>query len=859
MIGNRLPALDPKTAGIVSGQQKRLREDKGIIGNRIPSLGRDPGVPGPKSAGSTASADINRPVSPASIGSGSAASGPAESSNSPVTSRSSSPPTSNADEDTLPHALLSATLPDTGGTGAMTPSSTRADAGEDTSQRSAPPTPMQGPVDAIFRGGHYDLIAPNLKLAGANQNPEVSINMHRMFSSGSAGGLAAPSVAASLGSSRASQYDPSSQGSENPQKMMQDVSGISTPTGTPRAALKELDGSARGEGSVASDDRFEDLGELDSRLQGLNVEADAPDRDPTPEPPHVASSGWAGASVTDVDVAGPSLEHDPNEEDDLDDLKRGNLSLPKASSGTRSMDQNPVNRLMEAGMTQGLAEHPIAAEELKEQGGVAGRRMKDIETADEVNVPESENGQATHSETYASASELDVRTATASSSGGMDHQDPTYMPEIVQGARAAGTRLDETGPGPMTSGDTDYLKELLVEDRKKRAERDAAEPEQQAALQTEEDRDEGVNRREQLVMALDQNMNPDMDLQGDVGEAEKERAKEVTSRMTGGNRDENEDPADVLEPEEAAGEGDDQTEEDRDGARTPTSSRGRAEIAGVHKAGGEEPDDTANPDGASDASVPDQQLDGHEDGSKRPLQIQIEPIPIAQPAVDDDDEDDGGLQAKSLRDQTITPTPALRSDCQGTTSQTPTFPTPPSEDPDVVSPPENEPLNDRTTTDTNFVAVTPIDASMLKSFPDVPDEDRPRVQVHISSPHNTPQKAIPPLAASHPDQASPTAPTMPSGSKPAETPLAKIPGHSKSLSNPPELTKTSDSFGSPEPDLTRRDSLGVGADTPEDMSRPLSKRNSTRKSPKSPYLDDEDPGDYEPGEEGWATIHEVAG
>ena len=284
---------------------------------------------------------------------------------------------------------------------------------EDTSDRSAPPTPMQGPVDAVFRSGHYDLIAPNLKLAGANQNPEVAINMDRMNSTGSAGGLAAPSIAASLGSSRASQYDPSSQGSENPEKMMQDVSGISTPTGTPRAALKELDGSMRGEGSVAGDEHPEDMGEVTARLEGLSVHGDVLDRDPTPEPPHISAFSEATGNDKDVDIAGPALEQDPNQEGDLDDLKRGNLTSPKPASGTHSADQNPVNNLMEATMAQGFAEHAIAPEELKIQGGAAGQRIEDVETADEVNVPESNDGGASDSAAYASASELDVRTATS--------------------------------------------------------------------------------------------------------------------------------------------------------------------------------------------------------------------------------------------------------------------------------------------------------------------------------------------------------------------------------------------------------------------------------------------------------------
>ena len=759
----------------------------------------------------------------------------------------------------------------------MTPSSTRAEAGEDTTDRSAPPTPVQGPIDPTIRGGHYDLIAPNLKLAQANQS--LSQSMDRTTS---AGGLAAPSVSASLGSSRMSQYDPSSQGSENPQKMMQDVSGISTPTGTPRAEHKELEGSTRG--SVMGDD----VGDTTARMATLDV--DTPDRDSTPEPPRPASPG-------EDEAAGRPLEEDPNQAGDLADLKAGRLHSPQPASGTHSSDQNPINNLAEAGLAQGLAMNSVPPEERKRQGGVAGQRMEDVETPDEV----QEQSQASQSGDYAGSSELGVETVTDADSMATDASDTDELrlANVVHGERAAGTRLDESGTGPMTSGDTDHLKEALAEDRKLQADRDAADENDKSAMQTEEDRDEGMNRREQLVRALNQNADPEKDLQGAVDKETKERAQEVTMKTTG------------REPPEH------QDDEPGDGAKTPTSDTkaGDAQNDGTRKSGGVDEDDGMSRIGISESGKPlgvpahpdepehsgkantlysetaQQQVtaakEGHEkdrntpktakgdDGNRpdsgdfhggdsgtpgtageggdrpdssdsqredndttltdpagaehqaghKPMQFQVEPAPIAQP--EDTLQPDSATLA---RETSVTPTP----------------PSPgPENPPDFPSPPTDELDSSAETSD--FEAATPLDSSMLKSFPDVPDEQKPRVQVHVSSPHTTPHK---PLAeAPKADPLASDALEAVGGRVPVGTPLAKIPGHSKSLSHPPETTTSTD-LGSPE--LVRRDSLGIEG-SPSGPGK-LAKRGSTRKSPKSPLLDDEDPGDFEGGD-GWAVIH----
>jgi hypothetical protein len=118
----------------------------------------------------------------------------------------------------------------------MTPSSTMAEAGEPTTDLSVPSTPVAAPTD--LPPGQYDLVPGNLNLASTAE-------MTRGLSSGSGPRFFAPSVSSSL----VSQYDPSSKDAEEKQ-MMDDVSGISTPMGTPRAANREL-----GEGDSVRDDR----------------------------------------------------------------------------------------------------------------------------------------------------------------------------------------------------------------------------------------------------------------------------------------------------------------------------------------------------------------------------------------------------------------------------------------------------------------------------------------------------------------------------------------------------------------------------------------------------------------------------
>ena len=769
LVGNRLPSLDPKTAGMIGGQ-RRISENKGLIGNRIPgSVG---GVPVFPSRGNSRGA---RSASPAGSVDSSLASYQAGSSASPVTSRSSSPPTSPGGEY---QSFLAATLPDeAGGPGSMTPSSTRADAGESISEQSIPSTPVQVPIDDN-RSARYDLVPPNLKLAFPNTEHPGRLTLQSGLSTQS---VAGGSITQSLGSSRASQYDPSSQGSENPQKMMQDVSGVSTPMGTPRAERRDLEGSYRGEGSVAGEGSAMgegDMDELQAKVEGLGV--DLPDRDPTPEPPK--------------DDPAPSTprDHDLNQATELEALKEGGLG--KAVEAPPNLpDGNPIIATAASAMSQGLDRQDITQEE-QNGAGVLDRPVEDEKVAPDADTTE--------------------------------HHD-VPEPEIVQGENAAGILLTDseaagTGEGPMTSGITDQLKGKLAEDEKNSLGTTSD-------LQTEEYRDTGQNRREQLVQALNQNEDPNTDLRGVV--SEEDEAREVTAEVTKDVKEGEEENDVPVKSEDGDAEGDaGKHVGEKDVEETAVNND--AEMGNDNDA--ETENDNASPENAEEEdaqkgdAVQEQVETSRESGDSpateeveenKPMQVQVEPAPIAQPL-------------EGLDEPTPQPisTPLEEELEPALPESPPMFPSPPHDEPETLPSNVETPISAES---------TPIDPQFLKSFPDVPDERRPRVQVHVSSSLvHSPLKSFmanTPGTPMHVDTTQTLSPAMDSSPEGAgDTPTS---GRRSSFDMDETLKSNAPSShgGSPVP------------------APNLKKRFSTRRAPKSPLLDDEDPGDFE-ASEGWAVI-----
>ena len=206
-------------------------------------------------------------------------------------------------------------------------------------------------------------------------------------------------------SSQMSQYNPSTGGSEDQRKLMADVSGISTPMGTPRAAQRDLDGSSvRGEGSAIGETDAEDL---QQRLSGLMMEHDG------------SNQGAARRSFSNEiaeDEPSRNSSSDPNLAPDLDDLKAGNLETgdqePHRFANQRDHLQSetaPINAIAGSALKQNVAEHNIPPDQVKHQSGHGGEQIEEVEHPDEIEEPRSK------SEIYDDDDALHVREATPSS------------------------------------------------------------------------------------------------------------------------------------------------------------------------------------------------------------------------------------------------------------------------------------------------------------------------------------------------------------------------------------------------------------------------------------------------------------
>ncbi|KAK6909780.1 hypothetical protein I203_103802 [Kwoniella mangroviensis CBS 8507] len=1013
LIGNRIPSLDPKSAGMINSGggghpvgNRRISENRGLIGNRIPSMGSSGQIylqnqsTGSSNSGSTpSSATIPKPSTGTGTGTGGARSASPsgsvdssaatlESSNSPITSRSSSPPTSPGAG--IPPSLLAASLPtlDDSGPGAATPSSTRAEAGDTVSELSLsiPSTPVATGTPPL-PAPEYDLVAPNLKLATANA-AGVAVNpMVRGLSQQSSNSKSfAPSVSSSLATA--------SRGSEEETQMMQDVSGVSTPVGTPRAARRELgEGSVVGEGSVLGENDVEELG---NRLENLEVNKDGKDdQDVTPEPPKeklpveqssdlpesvIVSDETSSAAddASNVSEAGEPVEKgsrpeeqtknenpnlapdladlkagrlspgpntssdnkadeisesqpdsyhakdkpDPNQAPDLDDLKAGKLGAAgdetKVESGPEKQPSQvvgmsvPANAMVGDTYTQNLAEHDIAPDEVKEQGGEAGQRMEDIETADQVIEPGEEESQDISNYTgginekeetvFVDPGEMEAKDGGAKKYQPLETNFDIQDDEVHKHKERGASNEQYADPyanqnKPPKNDDPDLINPTYKGDDSKSAKRDPYKPEdkpptlQEAARPIDEveknDKEKEVGDRQELEDGGDgvaeEKSTADESPKGDIRELNSEDKPtqdvdpvEVTSSVA----------EDIAEPTQPTGvevpptpvnvrseESKVVSPEGEDEAKSPSDIVGESPTTPQQV-----PSDVDAQDLASKTDQPPVTAIGAEVNKEEvepkspsePKQLNFEPAPISQPASASVEEP--FYTAKE--DTSAERFPQAEED-----TSAPAFPDPPTADPDV-----EDPISTPVELDIPGVSggisgsgvTTPIDGNFLKSFPDVPDEDKPRVEVHVSSPVNTPQKqsfhAVPP-AASGGDGASEQPSRKDSGDSNASekeievpgqyptTPIAKIPGKSKSLKN----QRLSVDQGSP---LSGADNIEKeGGDDREEAevedleatpqaikpSSSLSKRLSARRSPKSPLLDDEDPGDFEAGE-GWAVV-----
>jgi len=736
--------------------QRKVSDNKGLFGNRIPSSSSSPGlVPAPAPASAVKGTSV-RSNSPGSVDS----SYKPGSSNSPHTSRSSSPATSLGVGN--PTSLVEHSLPERGGSGTATPSSTRADIGEETTELSPPTTPVAAPEmpqdDNLIRS---DLTPHNLPANAVAANPLL-----RSLSGG---------PAPSLTSSMASQYD-SKGGSEDQTQMMHDVSEISTPMGTPRAAARGLEGSVGG-GSVEGGS-VADIDDLGSRLEGL----DTGDR---------KEGGSDAAESLAASAQGENLEENKEE-----------IKEPAKEE---------------------------AAEPVKDEGAEPAKEEEDI-SMDNNTPKEKDTSPATEEIIAKTSAEEETVHEPMAGEAPTDHpqgilQDPNATVETIE--------LENNDPKPTESSDRDPNLDDDLDDLKagklghsKSSDmptdeipadnlsgamlgQDEIEPQ----LSKDEVKHQGgvAGQRMEDVENPDQIISPD-DVESNVDDGGPEIEDATPSNDALENRgvaiEDGKDlgPRGTLDgPQKFSVEFLEESRGTEKAAELDQSEyhmrkKGESEKEDKESAvvdekfeGGEGKTGEAPASQAEESTLPAEDKDA--DTNAKPIQVQIEPAPIAQPASEPED-----IQ-QMVPDTSDEPTPSAEI-------VPPTFPAPPSEDPDVVDPISSA-NSDR--------ASTPIDPSIVKAFPDVPDEEKPRVEVHVSSPLTTPSKEK----------------TINS-----VTPLADIPGKSKSLQS---LAAESE----------QDDDLEASADTPEGAKH--KRRLSARKSPKSPLLDDEDPGDFAPGE-GWAVV-----
>lgn len=664
--------------------------------------------------------------------------------------------------------------------------------------------------------------------------------------------------------------------------MMQDVSGISTPTGTPRAANRELDGSTRGEGSVIGEGSVmgDDMEEVKKRLDSLGVQDDdgkivPVDREATPEPvkEDVTGESEADSTATELGSLDPDIENvstearsgdaekavggtetvearddavaaghprqqthskNPNKADDLDALKAGELNAEHDHDpvyGDRPMpmkSSNPINALAESGFMQNLDETKVKPGEQKEQKGMAGQRMEDIERPDEVVHPassagdvsavDSESGLQVEDASEASPSpaterqeakeEAKMRTAASDEEAAelattskdasakkdgpskserdeaagrtethgagknvklnetFGMREPAAQPSNLQEAREAGGEGEESGSEGETEkppkvhgtlGGTQHT--------------DHVGPDEPSVLERigVGQSAEANERREQVEKGFAENGLLDYPAQEDQLREHKDKdqrdGKTLVGELNKMAEEEEVKPETKGVPQAAEDKDPDQRAhgmsipnpfKKKDAPEGETHSPATAFIAPRAQSPGhgildqDKDDDPIQLSGAKD-------LDEAE-SDKKPLQIQIEPAPIAQT--------DAAANEKALESSTETVKSPEPETTNKSGAPTPRLPSPPHTELDELDPPKTA----RSIGGGVSGQSTPIDPHFLKSFPLVPDEDRPRIEVHLS-PHATP--FVPRFP--HPRSASSSAPNSPTVSTPPAVPTQSTP------------------------------------------------------------------------------------
>lgn len=333
--------------------------------------------------------------------------------------------------------------------------------------------------------------------------------------------------------------------------------------------------------------------------------------------------------------------------------------------------------------------------------------------------------------------------------------------------------------------------------------------------------------------------------------------EESSRKVTGGTRNVSALPASALSG--AAGLGLAAAAAKSDFREDPSTT----EIQGLVPGG--ESKDVAAPQ-RQFPSVPQNELDGSP--TRRPVHVHVEPSPHGIISDAPKTEAAGPSLRLSAPSPSQSPSPSASEPLRGQSPASfgkegkpiPDFPNAPRTTlSSTVTSVESDPRTPQQVTfspsETPAGGLTPMTPGILMSFPKVPDETHPYVGVKLSP---TRSSLSGPTGPDHPSipfpregKRSPSPAEVPRRSSSLEA-AGGLVGASRTPITPPTthqpIVSSTPPFETTSPNLSVE---GLDLDRAPGSRSPGRKRNSF--SPRSPYLDDEDPGDFEPGE-GWALV-----
>lgn len=681
----------------------------------------------------------------------------------------------------------------------------------------------------------YDLVPGNLKLAAGD---------------GKAGDARSVSSAMSISSSLVSQYDPASEEGELPTNL-KDVSEVSTPTGTPRQALRQLDndsvaGSSRGAPSAPPSD-VGDVVDLQEKLDRMEVGSAgsgrkdagaAHEEETTPPTGNLAASAHdqqspppLAAQITPTATAGQAAASDTEEgatKAQESDATSEDKSLQAAESQTEALEN--LAKRADAATDQ------LKSDTDDKSTASSSKAANDIEVIKEDDTTDEADRDATpEAPTLAVSSAPQSSETTGSSEAVGRRSEDTIMPSASLGNLSTSTSQEDVAvstplatPKDKDSSDTPSVIDLSSSPKLGSTDRDSTPvPRDQSKSQSVLDQNSDLVS---MIAAPPERPFPDDLSQAQLDNFEEDvsnRSSMPPARASSELEFCYEDLQERFGPDGAKASSNSSTNSSH--SFTPAAAGGAALAAAAatsdFRGSSSKTQQSDNSVGTVAASAVDENgfptVPATELNTKSPMQVHIEPSPFG-PISDGKDSEKKEQPPKPARPESGTlgsglTAPVLTFEPVEETEptnarRTPVFPDAPNDTlpstPGIATPV-------RSSTPTAKTASSDISP---KVFPKVPDEERPYVGVHIS-----PQAK----SANSGSQLNPKTPfpSAPDGGTPRSEAQS-----ARSLSS-----RSSPSKGSP--DGSR--SLGVS---------PRPKRLSYR----PPELDDEDPGDFEGG--GWAVV-----